>query len=110
MMAMQAIERRFSVSGRLRLLDVWTPATYERYTAAVNGDFLGFVLSPKNLLYRLPVRVPGLSNVYLATQWHRAPGGLPVAAQAGKRAAEAMAADAMPRRVPAARTPVQGRP
>lgn len=110
LMAMQAIERRFSVSGRLRLLDVWTPATYERYTAAVNGDFLGFVLSPKNLLYRLPVRVPGLSNVYLATQWHRAPGGLPVAAQAGKRAAEAMAADAMPRRVPAARTPVQGRP
>jgi len=109
-MAMQAIERRFSIPGRLRLLDVWTPATYERYTAAENGDFLGFVLSPKNLLYRLPVRVPGLSNVYLATQWHRAPGGLPVAAQAGKRAVEAMTADAMPRRVPAARTPVQGRP
>lgn len=32
--------------------------------------------------------VAGLSNALLATQWQKAPGGLPNAAAAGKRAAE----------------------
>ena len=32
--------------------------------------------------------IPGLSNVFLATQWQMAPGGLPIAATAGIGAVE----------------------
>lgn len=100
LLCMEALEKKFSLTGKLQPLDVWTPATYERYTGANDGGFLGFVLSPNNLLYRLSPKMPELENVWLATQWQRAPGGLPVAALAGKRAARAMAAADEPRRVP----------
>ena len=35
-------------------------------------------------------KVDGIDNVFLATQWLTVPGGLPLAAQCGKRAAKAI--------------------
>ena len=74
----------------LQLLDVWTPATYKRYTQAEIGSFMSFIL-PKNKL-PLPIssKVRGLQNVFLATQWQQPPGGLPTAAEMGKRAVKAV--------------------
>lgn len=68
-------------------LDCWTPATYRRYFGAPYGSFMGFALTERAWLGRLPTRVPHLQNVVLATQWLQPPGGLPLAARAGQAAA-----------------------
>ncbi|MBQ8140187.1 MAG: NAD(P)/FAD-dependent oxidoreductase [Clostridia bacterium] len=79
------------MKGKLELLDVWTPATYKRYTGSETGSYMSFVFPSKRLPVRIGNRVKGLSNVLLATQWQQMPGGLPIAAEAGKRAAETIA-------------------
>ncbi len=85
------IEEQFpSLSGKLRCIDVWTPATYHRFINSEIGSFMSFVLPAKALPLCAKNRVKGLSNVFLATQWQQAPGGLPIAADVGKRAIEAI--------------------
>lgn len=87
-------------AAELRLLDVWTPATYRRFTGCEIGSFMSFTLTPHALLrdglsgalskIHLrpdPGRIPGVDNVLLAGQWLHAPGGLPIAAGEGERAA-----------------------
>jgi phytoene dehydrogenase-like protein len=81
------IEAQFpELAGKLTLLDVWTPATYRRYTDANIGSWMSFALPAKTIPSRLSNRIPGLSNVILATQWQQSPGGLPIAADGGKKA------------------------
>lgn len=81
------IEAQFpELAGKLTLLDVWTPATYRRYTDANIGSWMSFALPAKVFPGRLGNRIPGLSNVILATQWQQSPGGLPIAADGGKKA------------------------
>lgn len=72
----------------IHLLDVWTPATYRRFVHSEVGSFMSFVLRPGMIPHKLPNRLPGVDNVILAGQWLRAPGGLPLAAAEGERAAE----------------------
>ena len=79
------------MSGRLSLIDSWTPATYRRYVGSEIGSFMSFTMPSDFLPIRLSNRIPGLSNVILATQWQQAPGGLPIAAECGKLAAETIA-------------------
>ena len=69
-------------------LDCWTPATYRQYFGAPYGSFMGFALTRRAWLGRLPARVPRLRNVVLATQWAQPPGGLPLAARAGQTAVQ----------------------
>ena len=47
---------------------------------------MSFALPAKVFPGRLSNRIPGLSNVILATQWQQSPGGLPIAADGGKKA------------------------
>ena len=86
-----AIAEKFPrLRGDLHCLDVWTPATYERYIGSKTGSFMSFVL-PKNYLpTKLKSTVTGLKNVLLASQWQQSPGGLPTAAEMGKYAAAAI--------------------
>lgn len=85
----QCIVEKFPVlKEKLRCLDVWTPATYQRYTDSEIGSFMSFILPPKALPKRIDNRIPQLKNVILATQWLQAPGGLPIAAKVGKHAIE----------------------
>lgn len=70
----------------LRCIDTWTPATYRRYTGADVGSYMGFVFPPKLNPMFMSGKIRGLDNVQLATQWQQAPGGLPVAAKAGRDA------------------------
>lgn len=81
------VDRFPTLSGKLRPLDIWTPATYRRFTGAPLGTYMSFVLPPARLP-RVPARVPGFRNLYLATQWQSPPGGLPTALHLGRRAAE----------------------
>ena len=92
----RALEERIaefypSLSSSLQLLDVWTPYTYSRYFGAPLGSYMAYAVTPQNLMDRFPMRIPGLPNVLLATQWLRSPGGLPNAAKAGKKAADFIA-------------------
>ena len=84
--------RLSGVYTALQPLDCWTPATYRQYFGAPYGSFMGFALTERAWLGRLPVRVPHLKNAVLATQWLQPPGGLPLAARAGGRAAQTLLA------------------
>ena len=98
------IEKRFpELSGRITPLDTWTPATYKRYTSSEIGSYMSFILPKGKLPKNKSPRIKGISNVFLATQWQKEPGGLPIAAERGKRAAELIT-----RRL-AARVPVRRR-
>jgi phytoene dehydrogenase-like protein len=81
----QAIETRFPhMAGKLKLLDVATPQTYERYCNAFSGAFMGFwpTISGKPLAHNGHIK--GLNNIVLSGQWLQPPGGLPVALITGK--------------------------
>ena len=86
-----AIERQYiSLKNKLKLLDVWTPASYKRYTASASGTYMSFAFSSKVIPARKSNRIKGLKNVVLATQWIQALGGLPVAAECGKIAVKTL--------------------
>ena len=76
----------------LELLDVWTPATYARYTGGRSGAYLAYATTPHTSLRRASCRIPHMKNAFLATQWERTPGGLPTAARAGARTADTILA------------------
>ena len=81
------IAKKFpKLTGKLERLDVWTPATYERYTGAETGAYMSFILQKNTVPRRIKSTVKGLKNVVLATQWQQSPGGLPIAAGLGKQA------------------------
>lgn len=82
------VQRRFpGLNGKLKCLDVWTPATYRQWTGAVSGGFMANTLPPKRIPRSLSPEAPGQEHILWATQWLQSPGGLPYAAMAGKRAA-----------------------
>lgn len=80
-----------ALSGKLSLLDAWTPATYRRYFHSKDGSFMSPALTGKCLPAHVCAKVKGLSNVFLAGQWYVTPGGLPSAAKSGKNAAKMLA-------------------
>ena len=86
-MTQQLLEKQFpQMAGQLKCIDVWTPATYERFTNAEIGSFMSFVLPSRAFPLCAKNRIHGLSNVILATQWQQSPGGLPIAADVGRKA------------------------
>lgn len=80
------IEHYPTLSGKLSLVDVWTPATYKRFVNSDMGSFMSFMMPKKFLPARLGGRVRGASNLILANQWQQPPGGLPIAADGGRAA------------------------
>ena len=76
------------LKGKLECIDVWTPASYRRYLGAEIGSFMGFLLPKDSLPRRMSAHIDGLQNVLLASQWQQAPGGLPIAANLGKKSIE----------------------
>ena len=85
------IEEHFpEFKGKLKCIDVWTPATYKRYTNTEMGSWMSFAIFSKKLPIRVNNRIKGVSNVILASQWLQAPGGLPIAAEGGRLAIESI--------------------
>ncbi len=72
-----------ALQGRISCIDAWTPATYNRFVGSEVGSFMSFIMPAGAAPAQMPGKIDGLSNVYLATQWQMAPGGLPIAARAG---------------------------
>ncbi len=72
--------------GRIRLLDVWTPATYRRYVNSEIGSYMSFTIPPKYIPKRISNRVEGEDRIILASQWLIPPSGLPTALAVGRNA------------------------
>ena len=70
---------------------MWTPATYNRYFGSETGSYMAFTVPPKLPPLKISGKLKEFDNVWLASQWLCSAGGLPCAAQAGKRAAEEIA-------------------
>lgn len=80
-----AMETRFPyMKGKLELLDVASPQTYQRYCNAYRGAFMGFwpTIPGKTLVHT--GRIKAIKNLVLSGQWLQPPGGLPVALITGK--------------------------
>lgn len=80
--AMPALAKGFEI------VDCWTPATYHRYFGAHCGAYLSNAFTPSAPLRSAPARIPAVRNCLLATQWLHTPGGLPIAADCGRHAAQ----------------------
>ncbi len=81
----KAVEARFPhMAGKLILLDVASPHTYERYCYAYRGAFMGFWPTLKGKPMAHTGRIKGLHNIFLSGQWLQPPGGLPIALVTGK--------------------------
>jgi phytoene dehydrogenase-like protein len=86
------LERRFpELAGKLTVLDVATPATYNRYTGAWHGAWMAFGITPKSKSMMHSGKIKGLPNCLLAGQWLMPPGGLPCAAITGRFSAQRIA-------------------
>jgi phytoene desaturase len=82
---LKAIETRFpEMRGKLQVLDVATPKTYERYCNAHRGAFMPFMMTTSGKMLDHSGRIKGLKNLFLSGQWLQPPGGLPTAAITGK--------------------------
>ena len=76
------------LAGRLTIIDTWTPASYRRFVNSDIGSFMSFAMPERYLPVPMDGRVKGFDNLFLATQWQQSPGGLPIAAECGKKAVE----------------------
>lgn len=72
------------LSGKMELLDCWTPLTYERYCNAYHGAYMGFVTTKNAASIKCKGTLKNIKNLYIAGQWIMSPGGLPIAAISGK--------------------------
>lgn len=85
----RAIEERLltqfpGLQGHMEFLDCWTPVTYNRYCNAYHGAYMSFITKKGVKPFRVKGIIKGVKNLYIASQWIMAPGGLPVAVTAGK--------------------------
>ncbi len=81
----ERIENRFpELQGKITLIDVATPITFERYCGAYKGAYMSFGTTPKGDQKIHNGKIKGLKNFYMAGQWLMPPGGLPTALVTGK--------------------------
>ncbi len=78
------IEEFPTLKDRIKVIDVTTPKTYNRYTNAYRGAYMPFAYTSKGTIYYSNGKFRHLKNLQLATQWCVLPGGIPIAMMSGK--------------------------
>jgi phytoene dehydrogenase-like protein len=82
----KVLDSRFpGVAEQVEMVDVATPATFERYTGNWRASFEGWQPTPANLTIEMPKTLPGLDRFYLAGQWVAPGGGLPSGVMTGRQ-------------------------
>jgi phytoene dehydrogenase-like protein len=78
-------EKFDAIKNHLEVVDVATPATFQRYTGNWNGSVQGW-LPGKNIIAQSPVKLelPGLKDFYFIGHWTIPGGGLPVAVKSAR--------------------------
>lgn len=81
----RVFEERFPYAkGKIEVVDVATPYTYTRYTGTRKGVYMSWLTTPENPRLKVPGRLPGLKNFYLAGQWAFSSGGVPTGLITGR--------------------------
>ncbi|MCL2857061.1 MAG: NAD(P)/FAD-dependent oxidoreductase [Oscillospiraceae bacterium] len=90
-----AIEKQIpETKGKVEVVDVATPLTYERYCGNWKGSWMTEMTTDKMLKMKpYPAVIDGLSGLYLAGQRLMPPGGLPVALMTGRMAVQHLCKD-----------------
>ncbi len=80
------------IEGKVEVVDVATPLTYERYCGTWRGSWM--TLIPKNSKMEMyPCKVDNVENCYFAGQRMYSTGGIPVAALTGRTAVQHLCRD-----------------
>ncbi|MCX6305161.1 MAG: NAD(P)/FAD-dependent oxidoreductase [Bacteroidetes bacterium] len=84
-----ADEKVPGLKENIEVVDIATPATFERYTNNWKGSVQGW-LPGKNLVAQSPVKseLPGLKDFYFVGHWSIPGGGLPVAVKSARDVAK----------------------
>lgn len=82
------LTRHPELEGKIEVIDVVTPLTYERYLNGRHGSFQSFVETPKGKSLMQKGVIKGLKNFILSGQWILRSGGLPTAVITGKWATQ----------------------
>lgn len=80
------------VSGKVAVVDVATPITYERYCGSFKGSWMSNLRKGDKML-EYPIANDNLKNLYFAGQRMMPPGGLPCAFDTGRKAAQYLCRD-----------------
>jgi len=79
-------------AGKVEVIDVATPLTYERYCGVWAGSWMN-EMQTKRPVYKFSARPQDYENLYFAGERQREPGGLPVALIAGRTAVQWLCRD-----------------
>lgn len=75
------LEEKFpGITAQVKMYDVATPLTWERYTGNWRGAYEGWMFRAYDNISKT---LPGLDNFYMAGQWVNAGGGMPTAVMSG---------------------------
>ncbi|MCL1819700.1 MAG: NAD(P)/FAD-dependent oxidoreductase [Oscillospiraceae bacterium] len=74
--------------GKIEVIDVATPLTYERYTGAYHGSWMGVMLPGDNMAKTYLGHCESVEGLFFAGHRLIPPGGLPTALQSGRTAAQ----------------------
>lgn len=72
-----------SLKNKTKLLDSWTPLTYNSYFNSHNGSYMGYVFSKNASLTKITPKVNNIKNMLITTYWQKMTGGLPTALRNG---------------------------
>jgi phytoene dehydrogenase-like protein len=75
--------------GKIEVVDIATPLTYERYTGAYHGSWMG-VMDPGDKMKQYSGCCESISGLFFAGHRLMTPGGLPSAAASGRQAAQVL--------------------
>jgi len=79
-------------AGKIEVWDVATPLTYERYLHSYKGSWMS-VMEKGERGESYPIQPQSIKNLYFAGQRLMKPGGLPVAAETGRKAVQHLCRD-----------------
>lgn len=85
----EVLEKRIgNIKRKVEMIDVVTPATYNRYTSTWKGSIQGW--ANEKIFEKNPFKkeLPGLSGFYMVGQWVEPGGGVPTVFKSGRDLAQ----------------------
>jgi len=80
-----ALDTRFpGLAGRVEMVDVATPVSFERFTGNWRGSYMGWRSTADTFGARIGKTLPDLDRFYMAGQWVEPGGGLPTVLMSGR--------------------------
>jgi len=73
--------------GKIEVIDIATPLTYERYTGAYRGSWMG-LMNKGDKQAQYPGYLDSVKSLYFAGHRMMSPGGMPIALLSGRNAAQ----------------------